>query len=218
MRAAIRFDPTQDGPSNMAADEALLKEAREGAILARVYSWSGVWVSLGRNRTGIAEALLREGIPTVVRPTGGAAVLHGQDWTVAIALPVPPGFRRLKPLYVHLTEPIVSALVGCGLRARLAGDLSPAAASEDCFAARAPLDVVDAWTGQKLCGCAMAVRDGAALLQASIPRRDGPEEVRALLGSGPSDEELEWSDGSFPEVFAATFASWLSAARQFQAS
>lgn len=217
MRAALRFDPPQDGPSNMAADESLLSEAREGAILARIYSWSGVWVSLGRNRTGITEALSREGVQTVVRPTGGAAVLHGEDWTVALALPVPPGYRRLKPLYALLTEPIVTALVGCGLRACLAGDAARISDSPDCFAARAALDVVDSWTGQKLCGCAMAVRDGAALLQASIPRRDAPENLRRLLGGDPPEEELEWSDGTFPEVFASAFASWLPAARQFSA-
>jgi lipoate-protein ligase A len=218
MRAALRFDPPMDGPSNMARDTELLREAAGGAIHGRVYSWSGLWVSLGRNRVELAEALARQGVPTVSRPTGGAAVLHGEDWTVALALPVPPGYRKLKPLYALLTEPIVTALVTCGLRARLAGDVPPESSSEDCFSLRAPLDVVDSWTGRKLCGCAMAVRDGGALLQASIPRRDGAEDVRRLLGAAPralDEEELEWSDGTFPEAFASAFASWLPAARRF---
>jgi lipoate-protein ligase A len=200
----------------MALDADLLREAREGAILARIYAWTGTWVSLGRNRTAIGESLARQGVQTVVRPTGGAAVLHGEDWTVALALPVPSGYRRLKPLYVLLTEPIVTALGGCGLRACLAGDAVQNSDSPDCFAARGALDIVDSWTGQKLCGCAMVLRDGAALLQASIPRREGPEAVRRMLGSERSEEAPEWSDGSFPEVFASAFAAWIPAARQFQ--
>ena len=72
----------------MARDAELLERAERGESAARVYSWDGAWVSLGRFQRPEKALLRSEEIDWVMRPTGGKAVLHGHDVTVGIALPL----------------------------------------------------------------------------------------------------------------------------------
>lgn len=171
MIIAVRQDPALAGPENMARDLALLSSDE---IFARVYSWDGPWVSLGKNQVA-DERLRQSAVPWVVRPTGGLAVLHGHDATVGLVVSLADlgcGSREVKKAYRRISQPLIEALRACGLAAALAEE-TPFATRKplgvDCFALNSPNDIVDPRTGSKVCGCAMAIIDGKVLIQASIP-------------------------------------------------
>ncbi len=169
----MTWEPRLDGPTNMQRDFALL-ECFEGA--ARVYSWDGPWVSLGKSQTPNRALIHPEATRWVVRPTGGKAVLHGHDLTIGIAYPLAKlglagETRRLSSVYPAICQPIVRALTRVGLRCELAGNRagSERGHTADCFAHIAPTDIVDIVTGVKVCGCALRLTSDAVLVQASIP-------------------------------------------------
>lgn len=172
----VRLDPPGDGPANMAADVALLEAAEAGVVGARVYSWTGPWVTLGRYQTASSALVPGCAVPWVVRPTGGKAVLHGHDVTVGLAVPfsalgLPEGSRRLKDVYRAVVRPLVAALVDCGVQAALAEDtpfVRTAGKIADCFAHVSPNDIVGP-DARKVCGCALKLTASAVLVQASIP-------------------------------------------------
>ncbi len=162
----------------MARDRELLALAEQKGSFARVYTWDGPWVSLGRFQT--PERALRDhsAINWTMRPTGGKAVLHGHDITVTIAanlhdLGIPKDAnRRVSTVYRAIVEPLVTALNEAGLPAILAErttHVKNAGHTADCFAHVSPNDVVDPNTGEKVCGCALRVTEHAVLLQSSIP-------------------------------------------------
>ncbi len=81
---------------NMALDEALARSVKEGLAppAIRFYGWDRPSLSLGRfqkkehfshNKAGLDLQFIKEsGIPVVVRPTGGRAVLHGNELTYSL--------------------------------------------------------------------------------------------------------------------------------------
>lgn len=195
---------TLSGPENMARDQAMLQAAERGVRESRVYAWEGPWVSLGRfqkpEQTLIDPGMMR----WVMRPTGGKAVLHGHDITVALALPLGASLygRRVKAVYHVMVQPIVVALRSCGVSASLgegSGD-RVVSGSADCFASSAPVDVVEAATGTKLCGCALRITRSAALLQASIPYRRPLVDAPELIVGGVPWQGPEWDVSNFIEA------------------
>lgn len=168
-----------DGPTNMRRDLNLLDRLTNAGIVARIYSWTGAWVSLGRHQT--PNQTLALPVPYVMRPTGGQAVLHGHDVTVGLAarldtlLPEVPEARRersLRLIYRRLVVPLANALTESGLPAVLAESTTFVARRHqvaDCFASVSANDVVDPRLGVKVCGCAMRVLPQAVLIQCSIP-------------------------------------------------
>jgi len=126
----------------MALDAQLLESAEnEGKPGYRVYGWDGPWVSLGMWQDPERDLLDPSLVPWVMRPTGGGAVLHGHDVTVALAAPLElilerrrrrpnaqsrleegfvPQSRSVRAMYRWLTAPILEALRECGLPAVLA--------------------------------------------------------------------------------------------------
>jgi lipoate-protein ligase A len=163
-----------DGHTNMARDRDNLERAERGGVHARVYTWGGAWVSLGRFQ--IPERALKTEIKHVMRPTGGKAVLHGHDVTVSIAASLQSlgigESRKIATAYRAVVGPLVEALNAAGMPAVIAertDHVRNAGHTADCFAHVSPNDVVDQKTGEKVCGCALRVTERAVLLQASIP-------------------------------------------------
>ncbi len=167
-----------DGHTNMARDLALLHIAEQAGTHARVYTWDGPWVSLGRFQK--PERALRDhnAINWVMRPTGGKSVLHGHDVTVTIAANLKDlgiahdAQKRVSTVYRAIVAPLVEAMTEAGMPAVLAENTAyvrNAGHTADCFAHVSPNDVVDPETGEKVCGCALRVTESAVLLQASIP-------------------------------------------------
>ena len=175
---------------NMAADAALLAalvEGRNSQPTLRVYEWDSPAVSIGRLQREEPVRRAYPSLPIVRRPTGGRAVLHGDDLTIAIALPL-----DCLPLGAH-TSVLAShrALMGCvaaalravGLAVRYGPDACAGhAGSVRCFDTSAGCDLVDAATGRKLVGSAQR-REGRALLQQmSLPLDLLPGKERFLSG------------------------------------
>lgn len=168
-------DGELDGFTNMARDRDLLDAAEQGSPGARVYRWRGAWVSLGVFQSADRDVLSGCELPTVMRPTGGKAVLHGHDETIGLALPLASigvDSRSLKAAYRAVIAPIIQAMRACGVPATLAEAtefVRSAGRTADCFAHVSPNDVVDERTGMKVCGCALKLTQRAVLVQASLP-------------------------------------------------
>jgi lipoyl(octanoyl) transferase len=212
----VQVDGPGDGPFNMLADAELLER---GAPAARVYSWTGVWVSLGRSQDPHEALLDPHKTRHVRRPTGGSAVLHGHDVTVGIAAPrgllleSGKGSRVVERLYRAITAPLVDALNASGVEAKLAADTSfvrgPAKVF-DCFASVSPNDIVDPKTGHKVCGCALrSTRDGV-LLQASIPNGHPLVDPRSVIREAASYFNPPWDASMFGAALADAMERLLS--------
>ncbi|HOW69651.1 MAG TPA: hypothetical protein PKY77_03540 [Phycisphaerae bacterium] len=86
-------DPPLDGPTNMARDEALLQRVGGGQSppTLRFYRWSPATISLGYFQSYQDFASLpppAATLPVVRRQTGGGAILHDQELTYSLTLPL----------------------------------------------------------------------------------------------------------------------------------
>jgi lipoyl(octanoyl) transferase len=184
-----------DGPTQMAADEALLAHAAGHAAL-RFYTWSEPTLSLGyfqRAADRLTDRRLAD-LPFVRRPTGGGAIIHHFELTYGFALPVglPPRDGATWVCRVHdairtaLAEfGVASALLGCGRESGRGRFL--------CFEHLTPGDVVIG--GAKVVGSASRKRAGAVLHHGSILLAASPHAphlpgVRELAGMGIEAPEL----------------------------
>ncbi|GIV05180.1 MAG: hypothetical protein KatS3mg016_0755 [Fimbriimonadales bacterium] len=188
---------------NMARDLALLEAFERGETPAtlRVYQWASPAVTYGVNQQlppRLVEGCERLGIPMFRRPTGGKAVLHGHDLTLALVWQ--PARVRLYPrqVYLQLAPALMEAFRHVGVPAAQGDAAAPDPRSlddgGDCFATPAIADIVHAETGIKLMGCALLVRGAKVLMQASIPLRLPEAPVEALFGHAhpvPPPLELE---------------------------
>lgn len=160
------------GDENMRRDIALLDDAEQGYAGARIYYWSSPWVTLGRFQK--PEDVLLSPIDFTIRPTGGAAVLHGHDLTIGMAVPLEQlgvSSREVRSIYRTMVAPIVKTFNSIGISAALGEDLGKddKRTSPFCFGLKSRNDVVSVKTGEKLCGVAMRITEKAVLIQASIP-------------------------------------------------
>ena len=196
-----------DGPTNMARDRELLAHAEQGEPGCRVYVWEGPWISLGSNQNPQQDLLDVNLVPWVMRPTGGKAVLHGNDVTVGLALPLAlvqgANVRSLKSIYGAIAKPLIKALNDCGLPAALAEETrfsGRGPKSADCFAHVSPNDIVHRELGFKLCGCALRLTATAVLVQASIPNGRPLIDPQELFAIPQTAEFVKWDDGRFADA------------------
>jgi lipoyl(octanoyl) transferase len=199
------------GATNMARDAELLTAAEAGEAGARVYSWMGPCVSLGRFQTPQWDLIKPDLVPWVMRPTGGKGVLHGHDITIGLAMPLAEGeYRNLKKAYHRIIEPIIGALQECGLPACLGEDSRFHAQedlSADCFAKAAGNDVVHRETGQKVCGCALRFTRLAVLLQASIPISEPLVSPSLVFREPHVYQPMRWDHQSFVDALSSQLES-----------
>lgn len=163
----------------MRIDSEMLDSA-SARCAARTYSWDGPWISTGRFQR---DFVVGNGCPTVRRPTGGRAVQHGEDLTVAIAADVTSlglDSRRLAEIYQRLVIPLCAGFEAIGQPALPVSQREAAGDEMDCFRVRSGFDLVSP-EGQKRCGVALRVSGSAVLLQASMP---GILEQRATWTNG----------------------------------
>jgi lipoyl(octanoyl) transferase len=92
MKLRVIFDKQQPAAFNMAADRFLLGAAHDASpVVLRLYTWNIPTISLGHmQKAGEVldfEAMKRDKIGWIQRPTGGRAVLHWNDLTYSIVFP-----------------------------------------------------------------------------------------------------------------------------------
>ncbi len=119
-----------DGPvqahENMARDEAvglMVKQGKSPPTL-RLYQWQGLSVTIGRYQKASEVDLTRcaeLNIPVVRRPTGGRAILHGQDLTYSFSSQSVGEFfsGSLLQSYGHISQAFLIAFNALGIPAEL---------------------------------------------------------------------------------------------------
>lgn len=157
----------------MALDEALLDAAIEQRIdvpLVRVYRWSEPALSVGRHQRldhSVQARCTRRSVAIVRRPTGGSAVLHGEDVTYSV---VAPGTSRsVIDGYRWIAGGLVAGFARLGLEARVARH-SGRAGGPACFGSSVGADLTVG--GTKVCGSAQLRRRGWLLQHGSVPLHD----------------------------------------------
>src|SRR4051812_42108157 len=110
----LLISPPLTGAVNMALDQALLELYRPGdPPILRIYQWLRPTLSLGYFQKPEEVADLdfcrANGVDVAKRPTGGGAILHHQELTLALIIskddPVLKG--PLTDSYLKLSEPIL---------------------------------------------------------------------------------------------------------------
>ncbi len=184
MQRQWRFVQTGAGEAamNMALDEALWlrHEAGDSLPTLRVYSWSTPTLSLGYAQQAYREVELEacaaQGVGIVRRPTGGRAVLHDQEVTYSVVMPLVCNGQAatLSEHYYHIGRALEAACHLLGLPVQLARPqvrAAPARAlpSPACFAALSRYELSS--HGRKLIGSAQKRGQYALLQHGAIPLR-----------------------------------------------
>ena len=186
----IIIDGPLPGAVNMAVDESILQAVNEGASPAtlRFYRWDEPTISLGYFQKH-EDLALQDGIiqqmPVVRRQTGGGAILHDDELTYSLVLPLnePKQLTNIENLYQLVHDGYLATLAKLGVRAEYRGGTDSGNAQRGpffCFARRHRLDlVVD---GDKLLGSAQRRIRNAVLQHGSlILRRHFPQQPCAQL-------------------------------------
>lgn len=109
------YDTPMTGPRNMAVDEMLLQAVGERKLppVLRFYAWEPLCLSLGYGQSAQDADLSRiraRGWGLVRRITGGKAILHGDEFTYSLVLPVDhplaeggiiDSYRRISKALLH---------------------------------------------------------------------------------------------------------------------
>lgn len=173
----IRESGFSDGARNMALDSAIAGAVGQGRQppTLRLYGWNPHCLSLGygqRVRDADAAALRRRGWDLVRRPTGGKAILHGDELTYSLCLPLdhPLASGDIVESYRRLSAGLLRGLDLLGLRATAnpahEGALDQPAGPV-CFVQPSHYEIlVD---GRKLIGSAQLRRKGVMLQHGALP-------------------------------------------------
>jgi len=167
----------RDGASNMAVDSAILAAVARGdqPPTLRLYGWEPFCLSLGygqRTRDVDLDALAARGWDLVRRPTGGKAILHGDELTYSLCLPVnhPLAGGDIVESYRRISVGLLRALEILGLAAdapRQDEQLRGADLGPICFEMPSHYEI--SVKGRKLIGSAQLRRKGALLQHGTLP-------------------------------------------------
>jgi len=186
----------QDGPTNMAVDEALMESVRAGTSppTLRFYGWQPACLSLGHAQKAAVvdwQACTTAGWDVVRRPTGGRAILHVDELTYSVTAPESEPRLRGGVLdsYLRLSDALARGLVLLGLAPERAPGPTHARAEQGpvCFDDPSHYEITVA--GRKLIGSAQARKRGTVLQHGTLPLYgDITRILHALIGvtGGPS--------------------------------
>src|SRR5262245_38498278 len=87
------IDGAHDALENMRRDTLLLAGAEaRGEPVVRLFRFDPPGITLGANQRPERELdlarCMAEGVPWAVRPTGGRAIFHAEEWTYSLATPI----------------------------------------------------------------------------------------------------------------------------------
>lgn len=180
-------DGAHDPAENMRRDAALLAAAVNGELerpVLRLFQFAPHGITLGLAQDPAEEldlaAVAADAIPWAIRPTGGRAIFHAEEWTFSLAARLgPDGWASdARAAYARTCEWFAAALQSLGVPAGLAraehGGLAPragGAAAPPCFASTARHELT--LEGRKFAGIAQRRQGGALLQQGSLLLGDG---------------------------------------------
>ncbi len=223
------------GACNMALDEAILASVSAGSAppTLRLYGWQPPCLSLGygqRARDADRERLAARGWDIVRRPTGGSAILHADELTYSLALPIDHPLARGGVLesYLRISRALLFALETLGARAgaQPAAKAATAAPNPVCFVTPSHYEITV--EGRKLVGSAQVRRKSGILQHGTLPLTGDitricdalayPDELtraaaridlqsRAITLEGALGREVRWSEAAsaLADGFAQAF-------------
>ena len=169
----------RDGASNMAVDCAIAEAVggKRQAPTLRLYGWRPFCLSLGygqRLRDVDAVATQARGWDIVRRPSGGKAILHGDELTYSLCLPAdhPLASGDVVESYRRISAGLLAALESLGIQAQAQPQNEADRNAESgpvCFIMPSHYEI--AIGGRKLIGSAQLRRQGALLQHGTIPLR-----------------------------------------------
>jgi lipoate-protein ligase A len=184
-RWELVLDPALDGVTNMTVDSGLLSEVEQSDLpltVLRFYAWVQPTISLGRNQNKEKAVDLEfcnsHGLSVVQRPTGGRAVLHGDELTYAIASNDPSQFEggAIYGTYRRISEALSLGYCRLGIESILSAETvrrngpkrsQNAAYDDPCFVSPSRYELmVD---GRKLMGSAQRRLRRGFLQHGSMP-------------------------------------------------
>ncbi len=195
------LDGAHDAPENMRRDAALLAACERGALVEpvlRLFTFAPPGITLGHAQDPERELDLArcraDGVAWAVRPTGGRAILHDDEWTYALVAPIadPRWGGSLAEAYGHASALIAASLVRLGVPARLTAaggrgaNLAPRGAAgpaAPCFASTARHEIE--LDGRKLVGSAQRRLHRALLQEGSVLLGDGHLRLADYLALPP---------------------------------
>ena len=167
-----------DGQSLMATDASLLEELRQPdtppTLIGRLYRWSEPTLSLGKHQRESDIPALQQESPEataiVRRPTGGRALLHGQDVSFAFVTNANSMTRlKLKDSYCLFTKWIKAALADIGVPLVHCDDATDSGyiVNASCLATQTPYDL-KTLDGSKVVASSQLRRQGGILQHGAI--------------------------------------------------
>jgi len=168
-------DSPTDGPRNMAVDDAILKAVAAGSQppTLRLYGWQPLCLSLGygqRVSDADADRLRAHGWGLVRRPTGGRAILHGDELTYSVALPIDHDLAQGTVIdsYRRISGALLTALQGLGFAPRSERQEKPSGGRGPvCFEVPSHYEITV--EGRKLIGSAQVRRKDGLLQHGTLP-------------------------------------------------
>lgn len=199
-----------DGPTQMAADEALLEASAAPSL--RLYRWTPPTVSLGyfQDHATIAPHLPAD-MPLVRRITGGGAIWHEHEVTYCLVgtLGRDGWPERVRDCYPLLHGALRAALRHAGAMLESQPESVGDRRYRDeprCFASPAADDLVHG-DGGKVLGSAGRVRGERVLVHGSLKLASNPWDGAAVSGCGLS---FERAADLMIEAFAAALGQTLT--------
>ena len=168
----------EDGPTQMAIDQAMILDAKESLQPTfRVYQWQPYCISLGFHQSSGMVDLHRcesAGIDVVRRPTGGRAVFHAEELTYSAIIPFGSDWNldTSQSIYSWISHILAEAIQLLGVPAKLEKrqfdfkNHYQSAESNSCFSAAARHEVMIG--GKKLIGSAQRKYPWGVLQHGSI--------------------------------------------------
>jgi lipoate-protein ligase A len=183
------------GQYNMDTDLALAESVPQSGAVFRIYSWNPWCVSLGKNQK-IQEIdqdeCQRLGFDIVRRPTGGRAVLHANELTYSVLVPIHSA-AQARGWYHAIHQFILNALESSGIYGlefvRNTADLRSHyknAVSVSCFTASARHEIQ--FNGKKVIGSAQRILQNGILLQHGSILLDNGHELLADISVLPDTD------------------------------
>lgn len=222
----LLIDEHLPGPQNMAIDDAIITAVGEGAAIPtlRLYGWQPFCLSLGygqRIRDVDQPNMQLQGWDLVRRPTGGRAILHGDEITYSISLPIDHELAHgdVVTSYRNISRGLMEALQHLGLSPRSEKQdeekLKEAKKGAVCFEVPSHYEITA--SGRKLIGSAQVRRQTAILQHGSLPLRGDVGRICEALAYETNDERVQAKDvvRERATTLAAVFGSdvsWESAA------
>lgn len=192
----IRIDPPLGGRENMAIDRDCLNQTEvmeEPVTVVRFYRWKSPTVSVGRyqEKESVVDcAYCRQHyIDVVRRPTGGRAVLHGDELTYAvISNQIEELGNSISAAYLTISKILWAGLCQAGVDVDLDTG-SPASSSgprqrQACFSSVSRYELT--WKGQKIVGSAQRRLRRSFLQHGSIPLSIQYDVMSRSLGNSES--------------------------------